>query len=237
MSFDYARDIFGLTFITHCFPKILHPVIFLLAPARWRLGKYSKAAHAVLAPAVKQWEEAKAVGALDGEEFTLLGGMLKDAKGSERNMEEIVLRQMIASLASIHTSVMTSTYCLMEICRHPEYMEPLLEEARECMSKDQDWARHSTERLPMMDSFICEVHRLHPPSVRKNSLILLFIFISFVSLEIPSTFRSVLMLILRSYPPTQGQSSLHAQQRHTRPGRNAIWLPPRPHPTRCLQVP
>jgi cytochrome P450 len=169
MSFDYARDIFGLTFITHCFPKILHPFVFLLAPARWRLGGYSKKAHEVLAPAVKQWEDAKAVGALEGEPFTLLGGMLKDAKGPERNMEEIVLRQMIASLASIHTSVMTETYCLMELCRNPEYIEPLLEEARDCMSKDQDWARHSTERLPMMDSFICEVHRLHPPSVRKHS--------------------------------------------------------------------
>jgi cytochrome P450 len=87
----------------------------------------------------------------------LLSGMLNDAKGSERNMEEIILRQMNSSLASVHTTVMASTYCLLELCRHPEYIEPLLEEARDCISKDQDWTRHSTERLPMMDSFICEI--------------------------------------------------------------------------------
>jgi hypothetical protein len=67
------------------------------------------------------------------------------------------LRQMNSSLASVHTTVMASTYCLLELCRHPEYIEPLLEEAKDCMSKDQDWARHSTETLPMTDSFICKI--------------------------------------------------------------------------------
>ncbi|PVH92285.1 cytochrome P450 [Periconia macrospinosa] len=146
-SLDYTRDVFGLTFLTHCFPKFLHPLVLLLAPASWRLGRHEKHAYK------------------DGEPYTLLGGMLKDAKGLERDMEEIVLRQVISSLASIHTSVMTVTYCLLELCRHPEHIEPLREEAKECMEKEQDWARHSTERLPKVDSFICEVHRMHPPSM------------------------------------------------------------------------
>jgi hypothetical protein len=69
-----------------------------------------------------------------GEQITLLSGMLNDAKGPERSMEEIILRQMNSSLASIHTTIMASTYCLLELCRHPEYIELLLEEARDCIS-------------------------------------------------------------------------------------------------------
>jgi len=165
-SFDYAHDVFGMVFLTHWFPKVLHPIVLLLAPARWRLSGYSRQAHKVLAPAVKRWENDRDKGALEEESYTLLEGLLMEAKGSERNMEEIVLRQMITSLASIHTSVMTATYCLLELCRHPEYTQLLMEEARSCMSKEQDWARYTTERLPMMDSFICEVHRFHPPIIR-----------------------------------------------------------------------
>lgn len=163
-SLNYTRDVFALTLLMHWFPRFMHPILLPLVPARWRLDKAADFAHEVLTPAVERWEEANVVGAQDAEPFTLLGGMLKDAKGSERDMKEIVVRQLISSLASIHTSVMTACYCLFELCRHPEYIEPLTKEAEECAASDPDWARNSTERLPMMDSFICEVHRLNPPS-------------------------------------------------------------------------
>ncbi|KAF2107790.1 cytochrome P450 [Lophiotrema nucula] len=38
-------------------------------------------------------------------------------------------------------------------------------EARETLAHETDWARHSIIRLPVMDSFIMEVIRFHPPSV------------------------------------------------------------------------
>jgi ent-kaurene oxidase len=43
-------------------------------------------------------------------------------------------------------------------------MEPLTQEARETVAQETDWARNSTAKLPMIDSFICEVHRFNPPS-------------------------------------------------------------------------
>ena len=157
---------FTLAFFTHWFPKILHPVIIPLTPARRRLEKHAEFARKVLAPAVQQWDDAVAGGVEEGEPFTLLNGMLKAAKGTERDMNEIVDRQLISSLASIHTSVMTATYCLLELCRYPEYIEILMEEATQCMTEDPDWARNSTTRMPKIDSFICEIERLHPPSTR-----------------------------------------------------------------------
>ncbi|KAF2686752.1 hypothetical protein K458DRAFT_297004 [Lentithecium fluviatile CBS 122367] len=50
----------------------------------------------------------------------LLAGLLRNAKASEKNIGEIVLWQIISGLASIHTMVVTVTWYLLELCRHPE---------------------------------------------------------------------------------------------------------------------
>jgi ent-kaurene oxidase len=163
-SLDFTRDVFGLTFIMHWFPNWMTRFLLPLTRARWRLDQQKEYAYQVMAPAVKDYEEALTAGTQETGPCTLLEGMLKDAKGSERDMREIVTRQMLSSLASIHTSVMTAVFCLLELCHHPEYIEPLTHEAKETLKQEIDWARHSTTRLPMMDSFIMEVLRLHPPS-------------------------------------------------------------------------
>ncbi|KAM3067352.1 hypothetical protein ACMFMG_005290 [Clarireedia jacksonii] len=163
-SLDYSRDVFTIAFFVHWFPRWLHGIIIPLMPARRRLDKHTEFARKVLEPAIKRWDDAVAGGVEEGEPFTLLNGMLKSAKGEERNADQIVDRQLISSLASIHTSVMTATYCLLELCQHPEYIEPLLEEAKEGMAEDPDWARNSNSRMPKIDSFICEISRIHPPS-------------------------------------------------------------------------
>ena len=165
-SLDYSRDVFTLAFVMHWFPAFLHPFLLPLTPARWRLDKHARHATVVLGPAIKQWEDAVEGGVEKGEPFTLLSGMLKDARGSEKDIKEIVVRQLISSLASIHTSVMTTTYCLLELCKHPEFLDELTEEAQQVMGEDPDWARNTTARLPKLDSFLCEVHRLNPPSTR-----------------------------------------------------------------------
>lgn len=167
-SLNYSRDVFTLAFFSHWFPSFLHPFIIPLTPARRRLDKHHALARDVLLPAIQRWDDAVDGGVEAGEPFTLLNGMLKAAKGTERDLKEIVDRQLISSLASIHTSVMTATYCLLELCQNPEYIDELMEEAVECMTKDPDWARNSTSRMPKIDSFICEVERLHPPSTRES---------------------------------------------------------------------
>jgi len=59
---------------------------------------------------------------------------------------------------------MTATWCLLELCRHPEYIEELMAEAVGNSVDDPEWVRNSTTKMPKIDSFICEVSRIHPPS-------------------------------------------------------------------------
>lgn len=71
----------------------------------------------MLLPAIQRWDNAVEGGVEEGEPFTLLNGMLKAAKGTKRDIKEIVDHQLISCLASNHTSVVTATYCLLELAR------------------------------------------------------------------------------------------------------------------------
>ena len=59
------------------------------------------------------------------------------------------------------------SYVLYNICKHPEYLEPLREEAKKmdldavCTSKNED--------APLLDSFLKEVSRLYPIVTSKFS--------------------------------------------------------------------
>jgi cytochrome P450 len=163
-TIEYGKLIFGLTFLAHKVPKFMHSIVLPLTPGYWRVKKIVKYAYTVCRPAIKNYNEAVAMGTAEAEPFTLLGGMLKHAKNTEGEEQEIVSRQLLLSLASIHTTSMAIVFSLMELCKNPEFIEDLTAEAREMFGEDTDWARHSTTRLPKMDSFIMEIFRLHPPS-------------------------------------------------------------------------
>ncbi|KAL7907120.1 cytochrome P450 [Trichoderma velutinum] len=61
---------------------------------------------------------------------------------------------MAVWFGSVHQLAMTSTYAIQDLCLHPEYVEPLRVEIRDCFHvKDSP---RDVERLPLLDSFIKE---------------------------------------------------------------------------------
>jgi len=162
-SIDFSMDLWVVSLTLRQFPPWTHPFILPFLPSRYRITRQYKDAHEALLPEINRYKDAKARGIQEKEIFSLLHGMIDDAKGDEQNSKDIVALQLITSLAGIHTSAMLTSYLLFELCRHPEYVQPLVEEAEATKAKGPDWVKTSHKEMMLMDSFICEVIRWNPP--------------------------------------------------------------------------
>ncbi|ESZ91025.1 cytochrome P450 [Sclerotinia borealis F-4128] len=65
--------------------------------------------------------------------------------------------------ASTHQPPMLLSYAIYRLCLHPEYLQPLQDEARLCAKKDSPYT--NSDDMPLMDSFLKEVSRVHPITV------------------------------------------------------------------------
>ncbi|KAI0284741.1 cytochrome P450 [Russula brevipes] len=82
--------------------------------------------------------------------------LMKEAKGVERSLEGLARRLVAVNFASIFTTSLTSVYRLLG---HPEYIEPLREEAEAAVA-EAGWTKAGMDKMHKIDSFIRETHRL-----------------------------------------------------------------------------
>lgn len=107
----------------------------------------------------------------DGEKNelpTMLDWMLENDPGTERNISELAVRQLILTLASIHSTASTVTQALFDLCAHPELFEPLREEAKAVLEQSGGtFKKEFLPRLELLDSFLVESARLNPLILRQ----------------------------------------------------------------------
>ena len=70
-----------------------------------------------------------------------------------------ILKPLDVHLADESIVPKTTTYALFDLCRHPEYVEPLRKEL-----KGPEYHKFvaTTDGLPLLDSFVKESARMHP---------------------------------------------------------------------------
>ena len=160
-------DTFQTAFTLRMFPSFMHPILALLLPSRNRLQKHLKEAEEIIEPLIKRHQlkdktEREEIG-------TLLDWMLDNAIGTEAEPAEMTSRQLILTLASIHTTALAIAHVLFDLCAHPEYLEPLRQEIGEVSSahKGVDFLHQGLPKLEKLDSFLAESQRFHPPVLSK----------------------------------------------------------------------
>jgi ent-kaurene oxidase len=70
--------------------------------------------------------------------------------------------QLIASLAAIHTTTLTTTNFLYDLVARPEYLEPLRQEIDTVWNESDGLDKTSMAKLVKLDSFLKESQRLNP---------------------------------------------------------------------------
>ncbi|KAL6803841.1 cytochrome P450 [Trichoderma sp. SZMC 28012] len=133
-------------------PEFMRPMIASIATGR---HKAAKTLYRYLVPIVK---ERLAVRGLQSKEMTPTDCMQWLIDTSPRKNPWTPARMvgeiMAVWFGSVHQLAMTSTYAIQDLCLHPEYVEPLRIEVRDCFHVND--SPRDVERLPLLDSFIKE---------------------------------------------------------------------------------
>ncbi|RYP10386.1 hypothetical protein DL764_000720 [Monosporascus ibericus] len=90
--------------------------------------------------------------------------MADSAKGADRSTDVLIRKMLFLTLAAIHTSTMSTTHALFDLCAHPEYMEPLRREIGETVEAN-GWSLAAINELKLLDSFVKESQRLNHPGL------------------------------------------------------------------------
>ncbi|KAI1309821.1 cytochrome P450 [Xylaria venustula] len=167
---DFTIDAFTTAFIIRMFPTWMRPFVARLVPARNRLKSHRAKAEEVVGEKMKkhyEWMEKKKNGENPEYEETLLDWMIEEASPEEASVAEMANRQLIMTLASVHTTSTNTSIFLFELCEHPEWFSLLREEIDEVNKQTGDASRTDIRRwhrhLDRMDSFLLECFRIHPP--------------------------------------------------------------------------
>lgn len=96
--------------------------------------------------------------------------------------------QLSLSMASGHTTSDLFSNILLQLCEHPEWIEPLLQEANEAVGEG-GWEKTSLYRMKLADSMMKETQRIKPLGVRKLPRIVYILFPKLMKCETVLTHR------------------------------------------------
>ncbi|KAI1337309.1 cytochrome P450 [Xylariaceae sp. FL0016] len=173
LSIDFSIDLFTAAFTLRMLPPWSHPVLAHLIPARYRVKRGMKAAERIVGPLMDLHRvngERRLSGEDIEEEDTLLNWMIDHGDENENRVASMSHRQIILSLASIHTTSMMVSNMIFDLCAYPEWFPVLREEISElrdelgpigtsCETGVKGWL----PRLEKLDSFFVESQRINPP--------------------------------------------------------------------------
>jgi ent-kaurene oxidase len=163
---DYSINVFTTSLTLRMFPPFTHPLVARLLPSRRLIRQNIQAAERILAPIIEGYDQ-RLKDRKEDELPTMLDWMLENDPGKERQIEELAVRQLILTLASIHSTASTVTQALFDLCAHPELIEPLQEEAKAVWElSGGTFKKEYLPRLELLDSFLVESARLNPLILR-----------------------------------------------------------------------
>ena len=157
----YTIDSFAGAYILRIFPAASRPFVHWFIPQLQRLRKAIKDAHRLIDPEVERRkakvQEALEAGRKPPKVSDTIGWMHEVSRGRKI---DYVAGQLSLSLAAIHTTTETTTQAMLDICEHPEVVQPLREEIIQVIG-EHGWAKTSLYKLKLIDSFLKESQRLH----------------------------------------------------------------------------
>jgi cytochrome P450 len=154
-------------------PPILRPIVVHFIPEMKHVKSAYQTAKVLLDPILKERAEAAKVPGYVKPNDILQ--WITDRMASENLHYDQATIQLSLALGSIHTTAITTIQIIYELASRPEEYEMLREEITEATgtSKSVDIDKHALTKLRKLDSFMKEVHRLHPMN---HGMLLLFIF-------------------------------------------------------------
>jgi ent-kaurene oxidase len=170
LSVKYTEDVFMVILTLRFFYPWMRPFVAAVLPAVWRVRADVRKAKKIMVPVINESRRLAREKPGMGKPMTLLQWMVDAANEQEGKPEKLAHRQLLLSLASIHTTTMATLHALYDMCSMPEYYEPLREEIVEVLTEDKGWQKSSLNKMRKMDSFMRESQRFSASSLREYLL-------------------------------------------------------------------
>lgn len=157
----YSVEVMNVSTSLRPYPAFLRPFAYPWQASVKRLRVHVQNAKECLVPVFAARTENT-----NGKFLDMAQWMVDSARGTDRNPEVLTLKMLFLTLASVHTSSMTVTHALFDLCAMPEYVQQLREEVREIVGK-YGWTREGIHKLKKLDSFLKESQRMNHPGLCK----------------------------------------------------------------------
>lgn len=166
LSVHYTENLGWTRNLLRLFPKFTRPIAARCMPTYWGIYSNLRAAQRLLRPLIDgrrqsmkdpDWKKPN----------DALQWMLDDARPDEAHPNDIAHREVILAMAAIHTTSISVTHFIYDLCAHPEYFEPLREEIIQVIREEGGINKSTLNKLRRMDSFLKESQRVNPPFVCK----------------------------------------------------------------------
>ncbi|KFH42569.1 Ent-kaurene oxidase-like protein [Hapsidospora chrysogenum ATCC 11550] len=176
VSVGFSMDVFKTGLLLRMFPPLLHPIVARLLPSRRAVLNDLEIAKRTLGPLMDKHREhvaAKARGEeVEEEEDILLHWMMDHATDEENKLDNMAVRNLFITLAAVHTTSMSATHMLFDLCAHPEWLDVMRDEISQVKrelgplgSSPEAAPKHWLARLEKMDSLFVESQRMNLPSL------------------------------------------------------------------------
>ena len=111
------------------------------------------------------FERREAAGRQTEDLFQILRG-IRNPDGSPRYDVNTITGMFISLMfAGHHTTSTTSSWALLELCRHPEWMKRVTEELDALYADGRDVSYQALREIPQLENALKETLRLHPPLI------------------------------------------------------------------------
>ena len=111
------------------------------------------------------FERRAAQGRQPQDLFQILHG-LRNPDGSPRYDVNTITGMFISLMfAGHHTTSTTSSWALLELCRHPEWMKRVTDELDALYADGREVSYQALREIPVLESVLKETLRLHPPLI------------------------------------------------------------------------
>ncbi|KAM4055523.1 cytochrome p450 [Hirsutella rhossiliensis] len=160
---EYSKNLFITGMALRMLPRWLRPVVAPLMPSYRALLTNVATSRKIIGGILNSRQASKKeLGPNYAKPTDILQWMMDEATGRERSLDNLAQRMLILSLTSIHTTALTMTQALYDLCAHPEYFEPLRTEAANALFDVGRWDKTLLSRLYKLDSLLKESQRFSP---------------------------------------------------------------------------
>ena len=169
-AINYSEHGFKHNFMLRVFPDRIKPIVAWFLPTSWGVDAALRKAKRMVKPIILERErrEQEETGYERPDDF--LQHLIDGGKDINDDIDTTVQRLMVTYLGSGPSTIIAVAQVLFDLCAHPEYVEPLRQEAIEILRRG-GYTKQALADMKKMDSFMRESQRLSPPTQHQFSSI------------------------------------------------------------------